>query len=128
MTRRELVTFEGLDAAHKDAVRYVYESSFPLALRAPWEEVTAGRPDEGLLALLDDDIAGHPPVGLVLYRHLGSTLMTFLRYFVVDGKRRGLGHGSAARRYCSTWKTPTLARRVPRTGGTTYAESSSTSG
>ena len=95
MTRRELVAFSGLDAAHKDAVRYVYESSFPLALRAPWEEVTAGRPDEGLLALLDDDIAGHPPVGLVLYRHLGSTLMTFLRYFVVDGKRRGLGHGSA---------------------------------
>ncbi|MEI2619655.1 MAG: hypothetical protein V9G09_02815 [Candidatus Nanopelagicales bacterium] len=49
------MAFSGLDAAHKDAVRHVYESSFPLALRAPWEEITAGRPDERLLVLLDDD-------------------------------------------------------------------------
>lgn len=95
MTRRELVAFEGLDAVHKDAVRHVYESSFPLALRAPWEEIEAHRPDERLLVVLDDDSPGDPPVGLVLFRHLGDTPMTFLRYFVVDGQRRGLGHGSA---------------------------------
>jgi GNAT superfamily N-acetyltransferase len=95
MTRHELVAFAGLDDAHKAAVRHVYESSFPLALRAPWEEITAGRSDERLLVLLDDESPGDPPVGLVLFRHLGDTSMSFLRYFVVDADRRGRGHGSA---------------------------------
>jgi GNAT superfamily N-acetyltransferase len=92
---RELVAFDSLDDPHKAAVRHVYESSFPLALRAPWDEITAGRSDERLLVLLDDDSPGDPPVGLVLFRHLGTTSMTFLRYFVVDAERRGRGHGSA---------------------------------
>lgn len=92
MTERTLVGFSGLDAAHQLAVRHVYESSFPLALRAPWEEVTAGRPDERLLVLLDDEAM---PVGLTLVRHLGDTSMSFVRYFVVDEQRRGGGHGSA---------------------------------
>ncbi|MFN8185365.1 MAG: GNAT family N-acetyltransferase [Candidatus Nanopelagicales bacterium] len=95
MTGRQLVAFAGLDAAHKSAVRLVYESSFPLALRAPWEEITADRPDERLLVLLDGESPGDPPVGLVLVRHLGNTSMSFVRYFVVDGQRRGRGHGSA---------------------------------
>lgn len=95
MTHREFVPFSGLDDAHKAAVRYVYESSFPLALRAPWQEIEDHRPDERLLVLLDDDSPGDPPVGLVLYRRLGDTSMSFVRYFVVDGQRRGLGHGSA---------------------------------
>lgn len=94
MTQRLLVSFTGLDAAHQDSVRHVYESSFPLALRAPWEEIISGRPDEQLLVLLDDDYRDSPPVGLVLIRHLGSTSMSFLRYFVVDAHRRGRGYGS----------------------------------
>jgi GNAT superfamily N-acetyltransferase len=89
------VTFAGLDAAHKADVRHVYETSFPLALRAPWEEITAERPDEQLLVLLEDESPGAPPVGLVLIRHLGSTSWSFLRYFVVDARHRGQGHGSA---------------------------------
>ena len=92
MSERRLVAFSGLDAAHQVAVRHVYESSFPLALRAPWEEVTASRPDERLLVLLDDAAM---PVGLALVRHLGDTSMSFVRYFVVDEQRRGGGHGSA---------------------------------
>jgi len=95
MNGRELVAFAGLDAAHQRAVRHVYESSFPLALRAPWDEITAGRADERLLVLLDAESRGDPPVGLVLFRHLGDTSMSFLRYFVVDAERRGRGHGSA---------------------------------
>ena len=95
MSGRRLVSFAGLDAAHKAAVRHVYESSFPLALRAPWDEVEAGRPDEQLLVLVDGETPGAPPVGLVLVRHLGDTSMSFLRYFVIDAERRGSGHGSA---------------------------------
>jgi len=91
MTERALVAFSGLDAAHQVAVRHVYESSFPLALRAPWEDITAGRPDERLLVLLDSG----RPVGFALIRHLGETSMSFIRYFVVDAQRRGGGHGSA---------------------------------
>ncbi len=95
MTKRRLAAFAGLDAAHQAAVRHVYESSFPLALRAPWDEITVGRPDEELLVLLDDESREAPPVGLALFRHLGATSMSFLRYFVVDAQRRGAGHGSA---------------------------------
>ena len=95
MTKHRLAAFAGLDTAHQAAVRHVYESSFPLALRAPWEEITAGRPDEELLVLLDDESSEAPPVGLALFRHLGATSMSFLRYFVVDATRRGAGHGSA---------------------------------
>ena len=95
MTRRQLALFAGLDDAHKAAVRHVYESSFPLALRAPWEEITAGRPDELLLVLEDGESPELPPVGLALVRHLGTTSMSFLRYFVIDAERRGGGHGSA---------------------------------
>jgi len=95
MTGRQLVSFAGLDAAHQSAVRHVYESSFPLALRAPWEEIEAGRHDEQLLVLVHDETPGAPPVGLVLVRHLGDTTMSFLRYFVIDAERRGSGHGSA---------------------------------
>lgn len=95
MTARGLVAFDQLDAAHQVAVRHVYESSFPLALRAPWEEITANRRDERLLVLLDDESREDPPVGLVLVRHLGATSMTFMRYFVVDAQRRSRGYGSA---------------------------------
>jgi GNAT superfamily N-acetyltransferase len=95
MTLRDVVAFAGLDAAHQEAVRHVYETSFPLALRAPWSEITADRPDEQLLVLLDDQSRDDPPVGLALVRHLGETSLSFLRYFVVDAQRRGRGHGSA---------------------------------
>ncbi|MCB0901519.1 MAG: GNAT family N-acetyltransferase [Actinobacteria bacterium] len=94
MNEHGLLPFTALDAEHQAAVRHVYESSFPLALRAPWEEIIAGRPDEELLVLLDDGSRETPPVGLVLVRHLGTTSMSFLRYFVVDAQRRGRGHGS----------------------------------
>ena len=63
MTQRGLVAFAGLDTAHQVAVRHVYESSFPLALRAPWEEITAARPDEQLLVLLDDESRGDATCG-----------------------------------------------------------------
>jgi GNAT superfamily N-acetyltransferase len=93
--QRGLVAFAALDPVHRDAVREVYESSFPLALRAPWTEITSARPDEQLLVLLDETDGAAPPVGLALVRHLGPTPMSFLRYFVVDSARRGRGHGSA---------------------------------
>lgn len=95
MTQRELMAFDRLDTAHQVAVRQVYESSFPLALRAPWQEITASRGDEQLLVLLDEQDRDDPPVGFALVRHLGETSMSFLRYFVVDAQRRGRGHGSA---------------------------------
>ncbi|MEZ5185392.1 MAG: GNAT family N-acetyltransferase [Candidatus Nanopelagicales bacterium] len=95
MTERGLVPFAGLDPAHRAVVRHVYESSFPLALRAPWEEIVASRPDEELLVLLDDARYEAPPVGLAVVRHLGGTSLSFLRYFVVDAEHRGGGHGSA---------------------------------
>lgn len=90
-----LVAFAGLDAAHRDGVRLVYETSFPAALRAPWADLVSARPDEQLMVLLDEGDRGAPPAGMVLVRHLGSTEHTFLRYFVVDAERRGRGHGAA---------------------------------
>jgi GNAT superfamily N-acetyltransferase len=92
---RELVAFAALDRGHRTAVRRVYETSFPSHLRAPWAEITAARPDEQLMVLLDEHDRTTPPVGLVLVRHLGPTSVTFLRYFVVDADRRGRGHGAA---------------------------------
>lgn len=94
MTQPELVTLARLDADHRQVVRHIYESSFPLSLRAPWEEIVASRPDEQLLVLLDESRDG-PPVGLALIRHLSATSMSFVRYFVVDERLRGRGHGSA---------------------------------
>ena len=122
MTERALVAFSGLDAAHQVAVRHVYESSFPLALRAPWGgdrrrpsgRAVVGAPGRG------------EPVGFALIRHLGDTAMSFVRYFVVDAQRRSGGYGSAllsalvahlrdagARCCCSMWKIPTAGRGLP---------------
>lgn len=95
MTQSALIAFDRLDTAHQAAVRHIYESSFPLGLRAPWQEITTSRPDERLLVLLDDENREDPPVGLALVRHLGDSSMSFVRYFVVDAQLRGRGHGSA---------------------------------
>ena len=97
MTERALVAFSGLDAAHQVAVRHVYESSFPLALRAPWEEITA-RPSRRAVARAP----GRGEAGwiLALIRHLGDTSMSFIRYFVVDAQRAVAG---TDRRCCRPW-------------------------
>lgn len=75
-----------------DAVRSIYEASFPPSLRAPWSELVDHRDDERLLVLAEDDVT---PVGLALVRRLGDTGMAFVRYLAVDPARRGQGLGAA---------------------------------
>ena len=76
------------DERHGSAIRFIYESAFPESVRAPWESISHPRDDEELLILADDD-----PVGFALVRYLGDTSYVFVRYFAVDGSRRGEGLG-----------------------------------
>lgn len=77
---------------HVDRVHGIYEQSFPLAIRAPWETIEHHRDDEELLVLLTE--SGEVG-GFALIRHLGPTLMTFVRYLAVDQSKRSTGLGSA---------------------------------
>ena len=78
------------ESHHEAAVRRIYESSFPASVRAEWSTVSRHRDDEELLVLLQ----GNDPVAFALIRHLGDTRLTFVRYFAVDGTRRGNGYGA----------------------------------
>ena len=81
---------EDLDPAAVDAVRRIYEEGFPDHLRAGFGSLTDHREDgESALALM----SGRQPCGFVMLRRLGGTGWTFLRYFVVDQRRRGQGIG-----------------------------------
>ena len=71
-------------------VRRIYEEGFPPHQRADFAEVSERRPGgESALALLRDG----QPCGFALLRSLGDTGWIYLRYFVVDRRRRGQGLG-----------------------------------
>ena len=81
---------EDLDSAAVDAVRRIYEEGFPERLRADFTSLTDEREDgEAALAL----VGGRQPRGFVMLRRLGVTGWTYLRYFVVEQRRRGQGVG-----------------------------------
>jgi len=82
-----LVAFDA--GRHDDAVRRIYETSFPASVRADWSSVSGHRADEELLVLEDNG-----PAGFALIRHLGDTTFTFVRYFAIDSSRRSSGHGA----------------------------------
>ncbi|MFM8239305.1 MAG: GNAT family N-acetyltransferase, partial [Actinomycetota bacterium] len=85
--RGSLVAFDA--ARHDDAVRRIYETSFPASVRADWSSISGHRADEELLVLEDGG-----PAGFALIRHLGDTSFTFVRYFAIDSVRRGSGYGA----------------------------------
>jgi len=74
----------------ESAVRAIYEESFPLAVRAPWENIRQHRTDEDLLVLRDPKGVS----GFALSRRLGDTALVFVRYLAIDPTRRGEGLGS----------------------------------
>ena len=80
-----LVEATTLDPDARSAVRSIYVDAFPDALRAPFDDLLTDR----MLVLLDGD----GPAGLALVRDLAGTPWTFLRYYAVG--RRGRGVGSA---------------------------------
>ena len=79
-----------LDTAAVDAVRRIYEDGFPARLRADFTSLTDRREDgETALAL----VRGQQPCGFAMLRRLGVTGWTYLRYFVIEQRRRGQGLG-----------------------------------
>ncbi len=87
MSPVELTSYDA--AMHEVAVRQIYESAFPAALRAEWHDIAHHRDDEELLVLTSKQV-----LGFTLIRHLGDTGAVFVRYFAIDGDLRGQGHGS----------------------------------
>lgn len=86
-----LLPVEALDDAGLEAAREIYEGGFPAHLRATWTQVSTERLDtEDALVLVDDS----GPVAFVLVRSMGATDSIYLRYLVVDERRRGQGIGS----------------------------------
>ena len=81
---------EALDTAAVDAVRRIYEDGFPARLRADFTSLTDGREDgEAALAL----VLRRQPCGFAMLRRLGVTGWTYLRYFVIEPRRREQGLG-----------------------------------
>jgi GNAT superfamily N-acetyltransferase len=81
---------EALSPPALTALRRIYEEGFPLHERASFAAVTDQRQGGELaLALVGDG----QPRGFALLRPLGGTGWIYLRYFVVDGARRGQGLG-----------------------------------
>lgn len=78
-----LVAVAGLTDAEVARVREIYESAFPDELTAPFEDLLADR----LLVRVEDD----GPTGFALVRDLGETGWTFLRYYAVGPRGRGVG-------------------------------------
>ncbi|WP_086820459.1 GNAT family N-acetyltransferase [Allokutzneria sp. NRRL B-24872] len=86
-----IVRASTVDESRLRRVREIYESGFPAHLRSDFDELVSGtRADETALVLLEDGV----PRGFAMLRQLGGTGWSFLRYFVVDGDRRGQGLGS----------------------------------
>jgi GNAT superfamily N-acetyltransferase len=89
-TAYALEPVEALDTTAVDAVRRIYEEGFPDRLRAGFASLTDEREDgETALALAHR----RQPCGFAMLRRLGGTGWTYLRYFVVDQRRRGQGLG-----------------------------------
>jgi GNAT superfamily N-acetyltransferase len=81
---------EVLSAAALAEVRRIYCAGFAEQLRADFASLTERRaPGEDALVLLRDG----QPAGFALVRRLGDTGWSYLRYFVVDERRRGQGLG-----------------------------------
>jgi GNAT superfamily N-acetyltransferase len=81
---------ETLSAAAMTALSRIYEEGFPPYQRAEFAAVTSQRQEGELaLALVGDG----QPCGFAMLRPLDGTGWIFLRYFVVDQARRGLGLG-----------------------------------
>ena len=82
-----LVEVDALGEAEVAAVRAIYGSAFPDELTVPFEDLLADR----LLVRVEDD----GPTGLALVRDLRSGLddtgWTFLRYYAVGPRGRGVG-------------------------------------
>jgi GNAT superfamily N-acetyltransferase len=90
MAAYALEPVEALDTVAVDAVRRIYEEGFPDRLRADFASLTDQREaGEAALAL----VRGPQPYGFAMLRRLGGTGWTYLRYFVVDQRRRGQGLG-----------------------------------
>lgn len=81
-----LVPASELTPTELGAVERIYVGAFPDELQAPFPDLFADR----MLVLLDpDDPVG--PVGLALVRNLAGTTWTFLRYYAVGPRGRGVG-------------------------------------
>lgn len=78
-----LVSAATLPDAELDAVRAIYESAFPEELTVPFADLLADR----LLVRVEHD----GPSGFALVRDLGPTGWTFLRYYAVGRRGRGIG-------------------------------------
>ncbi|HEY1917886.1 MAG TPA: GNAT family N-acetyltransferase [Streptosporangiaceae bacterium] len=89
-TAYSLVPVETLSAVAAGRVQRIYEDGFPAHQRADFASLAARRqPGEVALALVGDG----EPRGFAMLRPLGETGWMFLRYFVVEGRRRGRGVG-----------------------------------
>lgn len=80
---RRLVSAATLSDPELAAVRAIYESAFPEELTVPFADLLVDR----LLVRVDDD----GPSGFALVRDLGPTGWTFLRYYAVGRRGRGIG-------------------------------------
>lgn len=78
-----LVSAATLSDAELGAVRTIYESAFPEELTVPFADLLADR----LLVRVEAD----GPTGFALVRDLGPTGWTFLRYYAVGRRGRGIG-------------------------------------
>jgi 2-(1,2-epoxy-1,2-dihydrophenyl)acetyl-CoA isomerase len=90
VTAYSLVPVETLSAAAAGQVQQIYEEGFPAHQRTDFASLAERRqPGEFALTLVGDG----EPCGFAMLRPLGETGWVFLRYFVVDGRRRGRGIG-----------------------------------
>lgn len=78
-----LVSAATLSDVELDAVRAIYETAFPEELTVPFADLLVDR----LLVRVEDD----GPTGFALVRDLGPTGWTFLRYYAVGPRGRGVG-------------------------------------
>lgn len=78
-----LVSVATLDEAELAQVREIYEAAFPEELMAPFADLLVDR----MLVRVEDD----GPSGFALVRDLGPTGWTFLRYYAVGRRGRGIG-------------------------------------
>lgn len=78
-----LVSAATLSEDELEAVRAIYESAFPEELTVPFADLLVDR----LLVRVEAD----GPTGFALVRDLGPTGWTFLRYYAVGRRGRGIG-------------------------------------
>ncbi|HTW14139.1 MAG TPA: GNAT family N-acetyltransferase [Nocardioides sp.] len=80
---RRLVSAATLSDSELASVRAIYESAFPEELTVPFADLLVDR----LLVRVEHD----GPSGFALVRDLGTTGWTFLRYYAVGRRGRGIG-------------------------------------